>query len=545
MDKAMVHQGMNRFTLWMLALVLAACAEVQAPPEPPTALASGEDPPALPREFRAAWVASVANIDWPSKPGLPTAQQREEIITIVERAKALNLNALVVQVRPSADAMYPSALEPWSEFLTGEQGKPPSPPYDPLAVWVDEAHKRGIELHAWFNPYRARHTAAKSAPSPLHIAKSHPQVVRAYGPFLWMDPGEPFAAQRTVDVVLDVVRRYDIDGVHFDDYFYPYPEADPNRAPNGAPRDVLAGASTPARAELDFPDEPSWRAYKAKGGALTRADWRRDNVNRLMETLYASVQREKKWVKVGISPFGLGRPDRRPAGISGFSQYDKLYADVELWLQRGWLDYLAPQLYWPIDQTAQGFAPLLDTWIAENTLQRHIWPGVYTSKIDATDKSWRPAEISRQLALLRTRAGATGHIHFSMVALLQNRQGIADALTRGAYANPALVPATPWRADATLRAASGAAPGPRIAVAPHPIKPDVFALSIVSLGSLPSAAFAVWAQYGLVWQLQVWGHDAATHQLAQRTANGMLKRVVVSSVDRFGFESGRSGVAVP
>ncbi len=535
---------MSRLGVFLCAFVLAACTEVQPPPEPPATPTSVDIPPSVPREFRAAWVATVANIDWPSKPGLPAAKQREEIIAIVERAKVLNLNALILQVRPSADAIYPSTLEPWSEFLTGEQGKPPSPPYDPLAVWVDEAHKRGIELHAWFNPYRARHTAAKSPLAATHIGKTHPQVVKAYGPFLWMDPGEPAAAQRTVDVVLDVLRRYDIDGVHFDDYFYPYPEADPSRAPNGASRDVLSGAGAAPRAELEFPDEPSWRAYKAKGGELARADWRRDNVNRLIETLYASVQREKKWVKLGISPFGLGRPDRRPAGISGFSQYDKLYADVELWLQRGWLDYLAPQLYWPLDQAAQGFAPLLDTWIAENSLQRHIWPGVYTSRIDATDKSWKPTEISQQLALLRTRNGATGHIHFSMAALLQNRQGIADILARGPYAKPAIVPATPWRADPTMRLGNGVAPAPQLAVATLPTRADSVALAIALEEPVP-AAIAVWARYGTAWQFEVWGRDPAMYRLAQRRAEGALNRVVVSSVDRFGFESARSVLAIP
>jgi len=309
-EERLVREGMRA----LLAIALAALAGCATTP--------GETVTA-PREFRGAWVASVANIDWPSRPGLAAEAQRAEITRIVERARDIGLNALIVQVRPAADALYESALEPWSEYLTGEQGK--SPGYDPLAFWIAEAHRRGIELHAWFNPYRARHSSARSALAANHVANTAPQIVKSYGDVMWMDPGEAQASQRTVDVIADVTRRYDVDGIHIDDYFYPYPVA-----ADGA--------------ELAFPDDPSWQAYVLAGGTLARDDWRRRNVDALVERIHAAVHREKPGVRFGVSPFGIGKPQARPPGVAGFSQYDKIYADVELWLARGWLDYLAPQL---------------------------------------------------------------------------------------------------------------------------------------------------------------------------------------------------------
>ena len=406
-----------RFLLLLCAALLAACTpEKKAEPS--------ASPPAVVREFRAAWVASVSNIDWPSRPGLPAAQQQAELIAIVERAQAIGLNALIVQVRPSADALYASPLEPWSEYLTGEQGKPPEPFYDPLAMWIDEAHRRGIEVHAWFNPYRARHPSSKSAAAPGHVSNTMPRVVKRYGESLWMDPGEPASARRTLEVIADVTRRYDVDGIHIDDYFYPYPE----KAADGS--------------EVDFPDDASWAEYKRSGGRLSRADWRRANVDALVQRIHDVVHEVKPWVRFGVSPFGIGRPDLRPPGVAGFSQYDKLYANVELWLQRGWLDYLAPQLYWPVDSPEQPFDPLLDYWLRVNTAGRHVWPGYFTSRIDDTPRSWRPEEIERQVAITRAR-GVDGHIHFSMAALMQNRGGIADRL-KTLYAVPARVPESPW-----------------------------------------------------------------------------------------------------
>ena len=225
--------------------------------------------------------------------------------------------------------------------------------------------------------------------------------MKTYGKFLWMDPAEESASKQTLDVVLDVVKRYDIDGVHIDDYFYPYPIEAPGVAGEAAALDGNNGAP---KAELDFPDQPAWQRYLQSGGKLDRASWRRQNVNHLIEALYTGIHHEKNWVLFGISPFGLGKPDRRPAGISGFSQYDKLYADAELWLESGWLDYLSPQLYWSIAQTPQSYPVLLDYWVAQNRKGRHIWPGLFTSRIGAPTKEFPPEEIIEQISATHARA---------------------------------------------------------------------------------------------------------------------------------------------
>jgi uncharacterized lipoprotein YddW (UPF0748 family) len=508
-----------------------------------------DTPPAAPREFRAMWVATVANIDWPSRKDLSVPQQQAEIIQIVERAKSLNLNALILQVRTSADALYESRLEPWSEFLTGTQGKPPSPYYDPLKMWVDEAHKRGIELHAWFNPYRALHNQARSPPSPMHIANTNPAVVKSYGGYLWMDPGEPSASKQTLDVILDVVRRYDIDGVHIDDYFYPYPV--PVTASGNAP-----GAETPvptpddtpsARAEIDFPDEPAWKNYRAHGGTLARADWRRQNVNELIEKIYTGIKREKAWVKFGISPFGLGKPDRRPPGINGFSQYDKLYADAELWLNKGWLDYFTPQLYWPIEQKAQAFEVLLDYWIKENTQRRHLWPGLFTSRINDTAKSWQPGEIVNQIGVSRSRNAndaVTGHVHYSAVALTQNRRGISETLSTSLYRGAALIPASTWLSRTPPAS-------PSLTLTPNKTRRGTVSIQMQTTARDAVAQYAVWTrtvnQTGNTWQFSL---VPAISNITTGTANGEWTAdlssdsnrpaaLVISAVDRFGNESER------
>jgi uncharacterized lipoprotein YddW (UPF0748 family) len=401
---------------------LASCVTPTepSPAVPVPAPAASEPTPALPpplREWRAAWVATVANIDWPSRRGLSAEAQQAEIRSLCDVAARTGLNALILQVRTSADAIYPSALEPWSEYLTGTQGQDPG--YDPLAVWLTEAHARGLELHAWFNPYRARQSQAKSAQAASHVSRMHPDWVRRYGDQLWIDPGEPAAAEHTLAVVRDLLSRYAVDGVHIDDYFYPYPVADADKQ------------------EIDFPDHATWQRLGLATG-LSRADWRRDNVNRLVQRLYALVKDLRPLARVGISPFGLPKPEARPPGITGFSQFDKLYADVELWLREGWLDYLAPQLYWPRAQTAQAFEPLLQAWGALNPLSREIYPGLFTSRINATPESWEPEEILGQIDVCRRLLpGAGGHVHFSLVALAQNRRGIADALRTGPYADAA------------------------------------------------------------------------------------------------------------
>ena len=521
-----------RFLAAAALVVIASCADTGPKPEQPIS-----EPPVVQREFRAVWVASVANIDWPSRRDLTVAQQQAEIIATVERVRELNMNAIVLQVRTSADALYESKLEPWSEYLTGTQGKAPDPYYDPLKMWVDEAHKRGIELHAWFNPYRARHTQAKSPNAKTHIANTNPRAVKSYGGFLWMDPGETAASEQTLNVILDVVNRYDIDGVHIDDYFYPYPVPVPGTdVPPSSPDD------TPQpRAELLFPDEQAWQAYLSSGGKLARADWRRQNVNTLIEKIYAGIKREKPHVKFGISPFGLGKPDKRPPGIAGFSQYDKLYADAELWLQKGWLDYFTPQLYWPIDQAPQAYGVLLDYWAKENTAGRHLWPGIYTSRINDTPKSWVPDEIVNQVLLTRKKEASDplvrGHVHFSMVALLQNRKGINDQMKEKLYQSPALVPASPWLGKVLP-------PPPTVGLRRDHDRPNKVVLSIARAKQASAAQYVLWTLSGDQWRLALTpagddNADVSVNEWVYDELAGLPQAIVVSAVDRLGNESPR------
>lgn len=527
-------QGRRRHLAGLLAgggaALLAACAtdgpSTPAPGWREVALPDDEQPPPAPRELRAAWVASVANIDWPSRPGLAAAQWRTEALAMMDRAAAIGLNALILQIRPMADALYASALEPWSEYFSGASGQAPdgvqgvdgavAGGQDPLAFWVEQAHRRGLELHAWFNPYRARHASARSALDARHVARRRPDLVRRYGDQLWLDPAEPEAAALTRDVVLDVVRRHDIDAVHIDDYFYPYPVSE-------------GGVEQP------FPDDGPWQRYRDGGGLASRADWRRAQVDGLVALLWHEIAAAKPWVRFGISPFGLPRPDLRPPGISGFSQYDKLYADVERWCEQGWFDYLAPQLYWPRERRAQAFEVLLDHWLQRNAGHgRHVWPGLFTSSIaQGTAKPpWTSDELLAQIALQRQRhaqqpqpqPAAGGHIHFSMVALMQDRDGIATRLQREAYAMPALVPATPWRAGvappAAVRLLRGAEGG----------------LALQTASGEAAWQWVLWQRRGRDWHLALLpGQTAALPDAVAATAD----LLVVSAVNRLGQEGPR------
>ena len=494
----------HRRTLLASSLALTGCAGLPGfgPRWVPAPELAGMAPEA-PREFRAAWVATVGNIDWPSRRGLSTAQQQAEMRALLDSAAATGLNAIIFQVRTGADALYDSAFEPWSEYLTGTQGQPPEPYYDPLALWISEAHQRGLELHAWFNPYRARAGTARSPEAATHLASAHPEWIKPYGENqLWIDPGEPAAADHSVAVFKDVLTRYDVDGIHIDDYFYPYAVTDKDTGQ-----------------EINFPDEASWLRFVQEGGTLERADWRRQNVNALIERLHQTVRTTKPGVRFGISPFGLPKPAVRPQGISGFSQYDRLYADVELWLEKGWLDYLAPQLYWPRAQAAQAFGPLLDTWTKQNPQGRHIWPGLFTSRISGKADSWPVEEILGQIAVQRELVPHGGHVHFSMVALARNRRGIADALKTGPYAEPAVVPASPWlAADAELPAAQVDFEGQRDGK--------------VKLRISGGRQHAAWLRYGERWEFR-------TGSVLQVPAEG-LNALVAIAFDAVGREGERS-----
>ncbi|MFM8415675.1 MAG: glycoside hydrolase family 10 protein [Planctomycetota bacterium] len=463
------------------------------------------DPPAIGREFRAAWIATVANIDWPSRPGLPADRQRAELVALLDRAVATRLNAVILQVRPCADALYDSPLEPWSAYLSGTMGQAPEPFYDPLAFAIEAAHARGLELHCWFNPYRVRHSAAVGPAAATHASVSMPDVVRQYGPFLWFDPGEPEAAERFLAVVRDVVGRYDIDGVHIDDYFYPYPVKEEGR-------------------EVPFPDDTSHARAVAAGGLADRAAWRRDNVDRLVERLWTEVKREKPHVLVGISPFGIWRPGH-PPGIKGLDQVAALHADPRKWLREGWLDYLAPQLYWRTAPPEPGFEKLLGWWVGENVRHRGLWPGLATSRVRqdpavaVTATAWDADEILRQVAATRAEQGVGGAIHFSIRAIAADFDGVATKLAAGPYAEPALVPA--------IRPPHG----------PVPLAPAVARNATGITFALPPGArqtawlWAVRSRSGATWQTTLLPGRTSQFALAAD-----VDEVLVSAVARDGRE---------
>jgi uncharacterized lipoprotein YddW (UPF0748 family) len=482
-------------------------------------------PPEVAREFRAIWVATVDNIDWPSRRDLPTAEQQRELIAILDRAKALHMNALVFQVRPAADAMYPSTLEPWSVYLTGAQGRAPSPAWDPLAFVVREAHARGLELHAWFNPYRARHPSDKSPLDPTHLAVTRPAVVKKYGQHLWMDPGEPSVIEKSVSVVEDVVKRYDVDGVHIDDYFYPYKERD--------------GRGT----LIPFPDERSYAAYTARGGTLALDDWRRANVDTFVEQMYVRVKRAKPWVKVGISPFGIWRPGF-PADVRGFDSYAELYGDSRRWLREGWLDYASPQLYWPIAKDGQPYPSLLSWWASQNVKGRHMWPGNYTSRV-GTAAAWTADELVNQIAVTRRQGNATGNVHFSMSVFMPpknaespsaaERQRLATRLVQETYAAPALVPASPWLANgpsalaaATVREERDGRTGATFLIAVAPAT-QVVRTWVISRWD------------GARWSSELRPAEGTTLTLAVAANAGDGVGYWISWIDRIGIESPRTG----
>jgi len=479
-----------------------------------TPVATPADAPPLDREFRAAWVATVANIDWPSRPGLSSWEQQAELIAILDRAVELKLNAVILQVRPAADALYRSNREPWSTFLTGQMGAAPEPAYDPLAFAVREAHARGLELHAWFNPFRARHPADSSAVSSNHVSRASAHMVRRYGQYLWLDPGSKSARQHSLDVVMDIVWQYDIDGIHLDDYFYPYKERD-------------------SRGRIiDFPDEPSWRLYRGNGGKLSRDDWRRQNIDGFIEELYEHVKAAKPWVKVGISPFGIWRPGNPPE-VKGFDAYQELYADSRKWLTEGWLDYLTPQLYWKVSAPQQSYPLLLKWWVSQNTHGRHIWPGNFTSRV--SDKgagggpnSWSASELLSQIRVTRAQPGATGNVHFSMKALMDGPGGLVDSLESGVYSTPALVPASPWLGDTPPAK-------PRALVTVDSVTGNT------QLRMAPATAHCVWlwavrARTGGRWTTTILPSEQRIFTLG-RAGGPVPDVVVVNEVDRLGNTS--------
>lgn len=399
---------------------------VQTTPDDSSDASTGGPPPqpsvdvAHEREFRAAWIATVSNINYPSSTGLSVEQQQAELRDLLDVAAAHRLNAVIFQVRPESDALYDSELEPWSRFLTGTQGGDPG--FDPLTYLIEQAHPMAIEVHAWVNPYRAK-SSLSSTLADGHIALEQSAYAYPYGNLLWMDPGAEAVQERTIDVVLDLVDRYDLDGVHFDDYFYPYPNGD------------------------TFPDSSTYGAYQDGGGTLSLEDWRRDNVNVLVEVLYESIVGTREHIRFGISPFGIYRPGM-PEGIVGLDQYAEIYADPLLWMDEGWVDYLAPQLYWPTTQAPQAYEPLLEWWSSMTSEGRYIFTGNYLSQVGSSS-AWSVNEVLEQVEISRTyRAlGSMGNIYFHIGPLQEDTLGVGTALVEDYYDVPALTPVLAARRD--------------------------------------------------------------------------------------------------
>jgi uncharacterized lipoprotein YddW (UPF0748 family) len=368
------------------------------------------------REMRGVWVASVFNINWPSKRGLSVAEQKSELIAVLDVCKDVGANAVFLQIRPESDALYASQIEPWSAWLSGTQGKAPSPFYDPLSFAIAEAHLRGLELHAWMNPFRGRYTAS-SLVAENHVSKRLSQYARSYGGAVVMDPGARAVQEHVVSVFRDVAQRYDIDGIHIDDYFYPYPEA----------------------GEV-FADESLYANYRAGGGLLAKADWRRDNVNQFIKRSAEALRAIKPHLSFGASPFGIYRPGT-PAGTeSALDQYEQTFTDPKKWMDEGWVDYVVPQLYWPINHTKFGFSKLLDWWTGASSRSVPIFVGTNLSQLGAT--GWNVQEFVNQTTAVRERAQkfAMGQLFYNVKNFATNKDGVRDRFKQDLFATPALPP---------------------------------------------------------------------------------------------------------
>ena len=372
-------------------------------------------------EFRGVWVASVENIDWPNKKGLSTEEQKAEFISLLNMHQRNGMNAVIVQVRPAADAFYPSQYEPWSEYLMGKQGLPPTPMYDPLEFMIAETHKRGMEFHAWLNPYRAVFRIGKSSIAPSHITKIHPEWFLTYGTTKYFNPGLPEVKEHVARIVKDIVERYDIDAVHMDDYFYPY---------------RIDGK--------EFPDE---KAFKKYGNGLSKDVWRRSNCDSIIKLLFETIRTANPRVKFGVSPFGVWRNKSQDARGSetkaGQTNYDDLYADILLWLEKGWIDYVTPQLYWERGHKLCDYDVLLDWW-NKYGFGKHIYVGhgIYRA---GTNHAWRDKnELPNQIKKMREHENTHGSIYFSSKTFEKNPNGWCDSLRNNYYAYPALPPSMPW-----------------------------------------------------------------------------------------------------
>lgn len=509
----------NRRLLWLGLLILFCSVAVDSGSAQSWQKATDLSAPEPAREFRGVWIATVYNIDWPSSSSASPDIQKAELTALLDLAQLCNLNAVVLQVRSMADALYDSPIEPWSKFLTGKNGRPPSPYWDPLTFAVEAAHARGLELHAWFNPFRASVSSAGQLAT-SHIARTHPEVVRQAGSTQWLDPTSPFVRQRALEVIADVVTRYDVDGVHIDDYFYPYPK-------NGGGN--------------KFDDRANRQRYLAGGGKLDLADWRRQQVDAFIREFYVRIKDTRRWVKVGVSPFGIWRPGV-PAGIGGsLDAFGDIYADSKKWLREGWIDYLAPQLYWSIE-SPHAFNLLFDWWQTQNVHQRHLWPGISPARIGRKgvgESDGRDAtELANQIDISRgspTKPSfpEPGHIHWNISALKKNAGGIADRLRTNINPNKVLTPASSWLADPTTRL-------PRIELAVRQDDSSIALAWYLSEGTAPdpNPALRWWCiqvRSGGVWRsLHILPSTARNASVPSRLGGEAVNAVAVRAVDRVG-----------
>lgn len=378
------------------------------------------------REFRGVWIATVLNIDWPSSPGLPTRQQQNEIDQLLDYYHSMNFNAIILQVRPSSDALYPSSFEPWSEYLTGEQGKAPNPFYDPLDYIIAGCHKRGMELHAWLNPFRVKQKNANDLIKG-HVLTEHPEWGWEYGSKTYLDPGVPEAREYVINIVKDIVNRYDIDAIHFDDYFYPYP---------------IKG--------LKLPDAETFEKHGALYGSEDIDVWRRSNINLFVKTVNEEIKQIKPWMLLGISPFGVWRnnadDENGSKTMAGITAYDNLYADVLKWLKMGWVDYVAPQLYWQFGHISADFTNLSEWWNSHSYGRNiYVGHGLYRLTQPNSEPAWKnPLELPRQIVKVRDAANIKGSIWFSSNHFFKINNGFIENLKDVYYKNKALVPTSPW-----------------------------------------------------------------------------------------------------
>ncbi|GAA4005563.1 family 10 glycosylhydrolase [Allokutzneria multivorans] len=417
--------------------------------------------PAPAKALRGLWIASIGNINWPSAPGLPSERVRTEYRDLLDGARRVRANAVFVQVRPTADAFFPSEFEPWSHWLTGAQGKDPG--WDPLAFAVAEAHARNLEFHAWFNPYRISKNDDLTKLAPNHPARLHPEWVLRYGGGLYYNPGIPAVRELVEKVVVDVVRRYDIDGVHFDDYFYPYPVAGQRLDDDQTYEENGAG----------FPD---------------RAAWRRDNVDRLVSGLSAKIKAAKPWVSFGVSPFAVWRNGKTdPAGsdtTAGVQTYDDLHADTRKWVRQRWIDYVAPQIYWHIGFPAADYAKLVDWWSREvrgTGVALYLGQAAYRIGSSTAPQWTDPEEMPRQIRLSSAVPEVSGHIYFQIHSVLANPLGFRDRLINDIHRLPALAPSRetvpdwgrPWPPSPTTSRVDG---GVQVRISPLGLPPTYYAI---------------------------------------------------------------------